>query len=83
MIFYVLVFGLLAIFVVVVGVMRMRGRSPQHPEAGVGSPTTAGDPSTDGASLTQAATHHHPTDAARRSRKAKRAESRRDRRKRK
>jgi ABC-type nickel/cobalt efflux system permease component RcnA len=83
MIFYILVFGLLAVLVVVLGVMRMRGRRPEyasHDDSAATGAThrshpTSEEPATDH--------HHHTTEAARRSRKAKRVESRRDRRKRK
>jgi len=83
MIFYVLVFGLLAVFVIVVGVMRMRGS-----RRGYGSGDSAGR--SEGGSHPHASgqdhatSHHaHTTESTRRSRKAKRAESQRDRRKRK
>jgi hypothetical protein len=83
MIFYVLIFGLLAVFVVVVGVMRMRGHRSGYASSDGGSPS---DPMRDPHSASQEhgmAHHPHTTEAARRSRKAKRLESRRDRRKRK
>jgi hypothetical protein len=83
MIFYILVFGLLAVLVVVLGVMRMRGRRPGYAASDDREP---GDPTHHPHATGQdPATGHHPhsTKATRRNRKAKRVESRRDRRKRK
>jgi hypothetical protein len=82
MIFYVLVFGLLGIFVVVVGVMKMRGSRRRYyaDERAV----TGGGGAEHGSTPYHEAGHHpHATESARRSRKAKRAESQHDRRKRK
>jgi hypothetical protein len=82
MIFYVLIFGLLAVFVIVAAVMKMRGRRPGRassesgPSSGVAGHSDLSIPG-------HGAHHVHPTEAARRNRKAKRVESRRDRRKRK
>jgi hypothetical protein len=83
MIFYVLIFGGLAVFVVVVGVMRMRGRRSDYAVSDSHSPSeVASHPHAPAQEHTTG--HGHPTsEAARRSRKAKRVESRHDRRKRK
>lgn len=83
MIFYILIFSLLAVFVVVAAIMKMRGRrrgytaSDNHPL----SDATGAQHKSTGEHTTGHG--HHPTAAARRTRKAKRVESRHDRRKRK
>lgn len=83
MLFYVLIFGLLAIFVVVAAIVKMRGRG----RGGTASDDRSASDAT-GAQHASPGEHatghgHHPTEAARRARKAKRVESRHDRRKRK
>ena len=83
MIFYILVFSLLAVFVVVVGVTRMRGRRSGY-TASDSDPVSGSAGHQHTSTPEHATSHGHPmTKAARKSRKAKRAESRHDRRKRK
>jgi hypothetical protein len=83
MIFYVLIFSVLGVFVVVAAIVKFRGRRRGYTVSDNHSASQPAATQHLSSGEHESGHGHHPTEAARRARKAKRAESRHDRRKRK